>query len=443
MRGEKHNTVADGHALDGGSPLNPDRRAIIFWYVSTLALLACLIYAKRPDALNNPQFWAEDGGLLFQEWQDFGVSAVFRPASGYLMVIQRLLAILGSSWGPAPAPMIFNISALASVLCIGFFIMQSRIDLAIWGKILMVLGIALIPHSGEVFLNIANLQHITASILVILAIQREPTRQLNVFTDIMLLVLVGLSGPYIIILAPLFVFRCVFKGWTSYNIRLLTVVLGLALVQGSFLVTADRMTNSLMMSRSIAEWWSTIGIVLPGHLWFAWSDLLPIQHCGSERIKSVISAPAFFALTPALLVMLGYLTLTSKRRFPICICFTTSALFFGAALFDCRDDPMRLYRFWGIGRYFFITYLCVTWALIFRLSEETGGRWTLPKLLALSFLLLTVLSASRIFVWPAQPDMYWRAFVEMRNPSEPTVIPTTPRPWRVVLKPDRLHSRDR
>lgn len=417
---------------------------LFFWYILTLALLACLLYAKRPDALNNPQFWAEDGGLLFQDQQDFGVSAVFRPASGYLMVIQRLLAVSGSLWGPALAPLIFNLSALAAVLCVGFVILQSRIDMEIWGKALLVLSIALIPHSGEVFLNVANLQHISASILVVLAIQREPASRLNVFIDIIMLVLVGLSGPYIIILAPLFMLRCVFIGWTGHNIRLLAVVLCLALVQGSFLVTADRMTNSLITSRSIAEWWSIIGIVLPGHLWFAWSDLLPIQHCGSDRIKSVISAPVFFALTPALLVMLGYLTLTSKRRFPIYICFTAGALFFGAALFDCRDDPMRLYRFWGIGRYFFIPYLCVTWALIFRLSEETGGRWTLPKLMVLSFLLLTVLSASRIFVWPAQPDMYWRAFVEMRNrnPSEPIVIPTTPRPWRVILKPD-LHPHDR
>ncbi len=427
--------------------LHPDRRIIIYWYILTLLLLACLVYVRRPEALNNPQFWAEDGGLLFQDNQDLGLSAIFLP-KGYLLVAQRLLAAVAGFWGAALAPLIYHLFALFSTLLVGLYILRSRVGISIAGKSLMVLSLALIPHSGEVFLNLCGVQIFTACLLVILALQGEPVRQRDIVIDLLLLVLAGLSGPYILIISPLFVFRCFYAGWTKHNIRLLAVVVGLVTVQGTIFATSFRMaTTEAPWSSSISDWWTTIGIVIPGHLWLGWlSDFAPhdtfmvfydrLVMTPHKSVTNLVPPSAFLVLTPVILLVLVYITKTSGRRFPIYICFAATVLFFGASLIDNKDDPTRIFIFWGIGRYFYHPYLCATWALIFRVSEKTIGPWSPAKLAASVLLVLTIISASSNFVWPALPDLHWREYVEMRNPSEETVIPTNPRPWRVVLKPE-------
>src|SRR5215472_2407952 len=88
-------------------PLRWDRYAILF------ALVFLLLVFRRPDALTNPQFWAEDGVQFFFSQITRGTwASLFRPYAGYLHLIPRLVAAGASPLPARVAPLLYNFSAL-------------------------------------------------------------------------------------------------------------------------------------------------------------------------------------------------------------------------------------------------------------------------------------------------------------------------------------------
>src|SRR4051812_32270067 len=67
----------------------------IHWrrFVVTFLLICVVFILRRPDAVLNPQFWAEDGRLLFQSQMIHGGwSLALQPYRGYLIMETRLSA---------------------------------------------------------------------------------------------------------------------------------------------------------------------------------------------------------------------------------------------------------------------------------------------------------------------------------------------------------------
>jgi hypothetical protein len=69
------------------------------------------------------------------------------------------------------------------------------------------LAIVLLPHTGEVFRNLANVQWLSALGLVWLLVARDPLNAPQYTTDILLAVIIGLTGIFSLLLTPLFVWR--------------------------------------------------------------------------------------------------------------------------------------------------------------------------------------------------------------------------------------------
>jgi len=51
----------------GTEPIPGPSRRWLLRYLGVTALLAAIIVVRRPDAVTNPQFWAEDGYVFFYE----------------------------------------------------------------------------------------------------------------------------------------------------------------------------------------------------------------------------------------------------------------------------------------------------------------------------------------------------------------------------------------
>ncbi len=94
-------------------------------FLPTAGILFLLLFLRRADALLHPQFFAEDGVVFFHDQILFGIRhALWIPHAGYLLVIQRLTALLGSWFGSGLAPAIYNITALAlSAACCALFVL--------------------------------------------------------------------------------------------------------------------------------------------------------------------------------------------------------------------------------------------------------------------------------------------------------------------------------
>src|SRR5712692_9123288 len=91
----------------------PVFRQALLLPVTSLSVF-CLLILRRPDAILNPQFWAEDGVVFFHDQLDIGfVQALFNAYAGYLHVIPRSIAGFASVFPVAAHPLIYNVCALA------------------------------------------------------------------------------------------------------------------------------------------------------------------------------------------------------------------------------------------------------------------------------------------------------------------------------------------
>ena len=60
-------------------------------HVALIALAFLVIASRRPDAILNAQFFAEDGPVWFFDTYRLGaLPALFLPQAGYLHLLQRL-----------------------------------------------------------------------------------------------------------------------------------------------------------------------------------------------------------------------------------------------------------------------------------------------------------------------------------------------------------------
>ena len=83
-----------------------------------------LLWLRRPESLLNAQFWAEDGGVFFQQQLLHGFwRSLAQPYSGYIHVIPRLIAAVMSFLPVRSTPLGYNASALLieAVSCSAFF----------------------------------------------------------------------------------------------------------------------------------------------------------------------------------------------------------------------------------------------------------------------------------------------------------------------------------
>src|SRR5262249_7467223 len=87
-------SLALGDRLFGGTEPGPGpSRRWLLRYLGVAALLASIIVARRPDAVTNPQFWAEDSVIYFWENLRLGFwGALANFYNDYPMLVQRLIA---------------------------------------------------------------------------------------------------------------------------------------------------------------------------------------------------------------------------------------------------------------------------------------------------------------------------------------------------------------
>src|SRR2546426_117604 len=99
IREERANAAPNG-MVDRQLPLIPDwcLQLVVF------ALAFAAVVSRRPDAISNPQFWAEDGQVWYAEAHARGLRSLLSPYAGYFQTLPRVVAvaaqILPLTWAP-------------------------------------------------------------------------------------------------------------------------------------------------------------------------------------------------------------------------------------------------------------------------------------------------------------------------------------------------------
>ncbi len=178
--------------------------SIVLW--GTVGLCAALALTRRPETITQAQFWAEDGRYWYAQAYAHGWSVLFATYSGYFVVIYRVVAEASMLLPLHVAPLFFNLVALGIQLLPIVLLMSNRMRSIIPSR-LLALGLCVvyigIPNATEVFANLTNIQwHLGIASFLVLIAYIPQSRAWRVF-DFTVLALTGLSGPLVILLAPI------------------------------------------------------------------------------------------------------------------------------------------------------------------------------------------------------------------------------------------------
>jgi len=260
-------------------------RGVIFWS-SLWFICALIVLSRRPDSILHAQFWSEDGRVWYADAYNIGAwKALLIPHTGYLQTIPRLTAAASLLIPLSLAPLFFNMVAIVFQITPVVFLLSTRFDTLIpsVGKRFMVSFLYLsMPNVWEIDANITNAQWHAALIMFMILIADRPSTILWKVFDFSILLLGGLTGPFILVLFPISIIYGRFRRTTTAQTK--TLILGtLFLVQLFFVLTSAgtarfhgqlgmSMQNLLSILSGQVVISSTLGIkvyFLMYHFWWA------------------------------------------------------------------------------------------------------------------------------------------------------------------------------
>jgi hypothetical protein len=328
------------------------------------------------------------------------------PYSGYIHLIPRLIACAGAALDPALIPIFYLYSSLALTLLVVARVFSPRLDLP--AKPLVALAIVGVPHTGEVFLCITNVQWITSLALVLTLLMRDPVGPRAWACDIAILLIAGLSGPFGLFLLPFYALRALERA-TAASCVLLAVVAAVALLQGlqiyhnSAVAVPENQLGPFRFLNFVAVLSSRVPLALLGAQGWAYR---------AGRAFVVVAGVAGIAAAAAMALARG-----RYRRERICL------LLFGALLVCLSAVKVRTdtwdYRDLVQGdRYFYLPKVLLLWITVLWFGRSSPE--SVPPALAIA---AAGLFCASMIPYVAPQDLRTRHVERPFFPWEPYVEP--------------------
>jgi hypothetical protein len=171
------------------------------FHLTIFAIAFFIVCSRRPDAILNPQFYAEDGAFFYRDAYHFGLHSLLLTYSGYFQTVVRLIALFARLFPFAWAPLVMNLAATTiQVLPINVFLSSRFSKIAFPIRMMAGLIYLGLPNSFEIDANVTN-AHWHLALLGCLILLAAPTREKGWrFFDGFMLFLTSISTPVGILL---------------------------------------------------------------------------------------------------------------------------------------------------------------------------------------------------------------------------------------------------
>ncbi len=176
--------------------------------------VGCLLFCRRPEALLEPQFFAEDGTVFFKDAYELTfLSSVMKTYAGYYHIIPRVFAEVASLFPIRFAPILYNLFSLIiaavsiSLIWLPHFRHLIRSDFA---RLLLVLLFILLPNQEALM----KLTYIQCYVLLFLALCSFmlPIKNLVAMLVLMVISLLFIwTSPTSFVLLPVWAVRVFFS----------------------------------------------------------------------------------------------------------------------------------------------------------------------------------------------------------------------------------------
>ena len=381
---------------------------------ASVVAAAMLLALRKPWALHTPQLWAEDGSIFLVQDGQLGIRAWFEPYNGYLHLLPRLFAWIARqtadvAWWPA----IYNGGAFA--MTVGLFARLASGRVRLPAKPALILAFPLVVGTGEVLINLTNLQWLTAFFLVLHLFLDPPKGAAQRAADLLILAVVGLNGPFAAVLAPLFAWRA-WRQRRRDDILALAVVAACALTQGAFASRAGLALYGAGEPLRPLMFFSVLG-----------SRLVTWTFLGPEAVRALpiwthaVIGLVFFAA-------LAVLALRRHEERPLKLMLLGAfALMTAACAWRVRADLWQDDNLVNGDRYFHISRVLVAWLVILEWRAPCRATaWAARGLCAVGLALHLP-----HYVIPAPTNYHWAEHCDPVRRGVPAQIRTLPEGWYI------------
>lgn len=370
-----------------------------------VAATALILIARRPFALLHPQLFAEDGIVFWNSDYQRGWHAIFEEYAGYLHLTPRIVAWISGWFDPLHAPARLYAGALLVHLAVVAILFSRRVPLPC--KPILAVLTALVPHTGEVFTNVTNIQWPLALGQVLLLIAAEPETALQQGFDLGAMVLMGLTGPFSIFFAPAFVLRALHRR-TRAGAALAATCVATAGLQ------AWELVHDLPMHGNASAPW-VLAKALANR---AWAVLF-----GGFRLGEP-GEPAFWLVVGAVgtMVFVGLMVRRGpwrEARITLLVCWL---LLMGSVAVKFIHEPEAILSPVNGDRYFYLPHVLALWGLVL-VFAGMQSRWRWAPLVAVA---AAVGMGWSQFVEPPRPITPWASEMPLVRAGKPFSIPTLP-----------------
>jgi hypothetical protein len=392
-------------------------------------LFACaVIVARRPDAIFNAQFFAEDGRFWFADAYNLGwLHALFLPRGGYLQTFPRLGAALALLVPFVFAPLVLNVIAIAVQALPVNLLLSSRS--AAWGglrfrAILAVIYLVL-PNNEEMSGGITESQWILALCAFMLLVASPPRSRMAKVFDFSIFALSSLTGPFCILLVPIAIFLASKRSMRTVP---LAVMASASLIQGLELLTHPG-TRSVAPLGANPEWFIRLlsGQVYLGTI-FGASAIASID--GRYMLLSFV----FVALVCTPMVVSCFRQAPINMR--LFLVFSAMVLLVSlASPYSLPPDGTTVWQLLAAvpgRRYWFFPTLAFAWALVCCVRSRSEAARIVSRVLVF----LMCIGLFRDFRHPAFEDLSFQHYAQvLQDAPHGTVvtIPHDPRGWDMRL----------
>lgn len=361
-----------------------------------------MLLLRRPEAVFAAQFdWEEGAAFYVPTFFHSPIGLIIEPWGGYLNVVQRIGYLMTRAVPIFWAPLIENLLAIGIVVAVAAFAASSRMANSIPDRrlrILLASVLLLLPAQQDMLGTLLDSGFYLALWLVLLTMA-HPARGAARWLERGGVLLVALSGPFSILLMPLFWWRR--RGWLA------AIVTAGALVQILVILVEGRQSVETNIG---------LAALLSGYR----LALVPLL---GEGVVLLLRD----SLQPALLIGLGLAILGTvlllMRSLPrdwwplgygaLAIGAGGFTVTHAGSLWDPREGE----------RYFLLAGFFVAVAIIIGLVGRSRPAFILAPLLVIGIV-------ANLRLLPA-PDQHWEAHYSCIRHDDPCVIPVYPAQWTI------------
>jgi len=396
------------------------------FHILIFAAALVIIVLRRPDAILNPQFWAEDGTVFFADAYNEGIIIPFLSQhGGYLDTFPRLVAAFSQFFPLSWAPLLFNLFGLTVKALPAVFILSSRLHELIpdfKARLLLAFLYLSLPNSWEVNTGPLHGKIYLSLLAFMILCSSTDNRLMSFIFDAGIVLLSGLSGPFCFILAPVSALLCFFRR-NRRSFEFSAILCICALVQGIvfFSSAASRPLRTLGASPSL--FFKILGEqVFLGAL------------IGQTGLQKLTGFPGLFnmiiiisAAAGAAAYIYAFLKAPLELRLFVLYAFLLFCAALSSPLVNKTGPQWPLLLLPGVGgRYWFIPILAFTSILVWSLRRASSR---LSKVLAASAFAIMMTGIIADWRQPAFKDLNFSEYV-FRFESAPigtlTTMPINP-----------------